>query len=305
MSLAAGQAGPFFLALAAALLFAIGMHCINAGLRHTDGGSGALVEIATTALLYWLLAPFLLQAHYWESPAVWLFAVLGLFRPVISANLSIVGVRHLGPTLSSTLASTTPIFAAVLGVWLLGEAVSLPLALGIALSMSGVMLLTRRPGKDEATADMAGGERRWPLWALAMPVGAAAIRSTSHVFTKIGLAMLDSPWFAALLAYSVSAVMALLAVLAGNRRRGQALPRFNRGHLWFALAGGMHALAVLSLNTALLHGQVVLVTPVVSTYPFFTLLLSLLVFRRERITGAMIAGMAAVVAGVMLIAATR
>ncbi len=302
MSLLAGQGGPFLLALAAALLFAVGMHCINAGLRTADSQSGALVEITTTALLYWLLAPFLLQAHYWSSPAVWLFAALGLFRPVISATLSIIGVRHLGPTLSSTLASTTPVVAALLGVSLLDEAIGLPLAAGIALSMSGVMLLSRQGG-GHANGD-GEQQRDWPLWALALPLGAAAIRAASHVFTKIGLALLDSPWFAALLAYSVSAVMALLALALGPGRRRPPL-RFNRGHLWFMAAGFMHALAVLSLNTALLDGPVVLVTPVVSTYPFFTLLLSVLIFRRERITPPLVVGMLAVVAGVVLIAATR
>ena len=45
----------------------------------------------------------------------------GLIRPAISANLSLAGMRYLGPTLATTLASTSPLFGAAFGILWLGE----------------------------------------------------------------------------------------------------------------------------------------------------------------------------------------
>ena len=65
------------------------------------------------------------------------------------------------------------------------------------------------------------------------------------------------------------------------------------------------ALAITALNQALLTGQIIVVVPVVSAAPVFTLLLSILVFRRERLTARLIAAVAVVVPSVILIALGR
>ena len=52
---------------------------------------------------------------------------------------------------------------------------------------------------------------------------------------------------------------------------------------------------------ALARGQVSVVSPIVATYPLFTLVLSLLLLRHERVTPRMALGAAVTVAGVMLL----
>lgn len=286
---------PVALSLAAGVLFAFGTQFIGVGLRHTDPQSGTLLDIGTSALIYWLLVPFFIPLEYWLSAAAVIFAATGLFRPVLSANLAARGVRHLGPTLASSFSTTTPLFAAGYGVFLLGEDLTLPVAAGtLAIVGSLVMLLYR---SDQVKAS-------WPIWAMLFPLGAAFLRSTGNSLTKVGLDMLASPLFAGLLGYTVSLIVALGAQRA---RRAPRLPdlRASPGALWFAVAGACHAGAVFAMNWALELGEIIVVVPIVSIYPFFTLALSLLVFRRDRLDRRTLLAVPLVVGGVLLITLTR
>lgn len=282
------------LSLVAGLLFAFGTQFIGLGLRHTDPQTGTLLDIGTSALIYWLLVPFFIPIEYWLGAAALIFAATGLFRPVLSANLAARGVRHMGPTLASSFSSTTPLFAAGFGVFLLGEALTLPVATGILAIVGALLLLLYRRGGMRVT---------WPLWVVLFPLGAALLRAGGHSLTKIGLDILPSPLFSGLLAYTVSLVVALGA----QRVRRTPLPNLRAapGALWFAAAGVCHAGAVFAMNWALEIGDVIVVVPIVSTYPFFTLGLSLLVFRRERVDLRTVASVCLVVGGVLLIALTR
>ena len=85
-------------------------------MRYTDPQTATLFQIGVSTTLYWLASPFYLEASYWSSPVLPLLAAIGLFRPLLSANLGMAGTRILGPTISSTLASTAPLFGVALGV---------------------------------------------------------------------------------------------------------------------------------------------------------------------------------------------
>ena len=135
---------PTVLALCSALLFAVGVQVHNLGLRYTDSRTGTLISILASALFYWSLSPWFLQRSYWLTSAVVLFIVIGLFRPFLSANLALAGIRHLGPTLSSTLASTAPLFGALFAVLILDESMTPALLVGTVAIVSGIVILTYR-----------------------------------------------------------------------------------------------------------------------------------------------------------------
>ena len=63
----------------------------------------------------------------------------------------------------------------------------------------------------------------------------------------------------------------------------------------------MYAVAVLSLNQALIIGEVVTVVPIVSCNPIFTLLLSILIFRREMIKPRTILALALVLLSIIVV----
>ena len=282
---------PSLFALTSALLFAVGAQIQNVGLSRIDSRNGATISIVASAVLLWLMAPFLMDWSNWSKPAVLIFILVGLFRPSVSANLAVAGMRYLGPTLTTTLSSTSPLFGAFFGVLLLGETVTWPIAIGTGGIIAAIAMLARRDAKVPTT---------WPLWALGLPIGAAAIRSIGHVLSKIGMESIPDAYFAAMVSFTVSAVIML--VLHRVKPGVQRIPWRTPGPYWFVAAAVVMSVTVLSLNTALMHGQIVTVVPIVASSPVFTMLLSILVFRRERLTPRIVLAVALVVPSVIFIA---
>lgn len=281
---------PSILALCSAFLFALSIQIANVGLRDMDSSVGVLIQISITATMFWLLSPWFVESWYWMTGAALIFAAVGLVRPALSANLAMASVRQLGPTLSSTLTATSPFFGVAFGVLLLGEMLTWPVAFGTLAVVAGTMLLARR-GDDKSV---------WPLWALALPLGAALIRAGGHALTKFGFDEVPSPFFAALVGHSVSFfVTATAATWRGSLRRHRTTLL---GGICFATSGLINGVSLLSLNTALYLGDVVAVVPVVSTSPLITLLLGVLIFKRERFTARGLAAMALIVPAVVAIA---
>ena len=278
---------PALLALTSAFLFALGAQLSRLSLRHLPPSRVAFIEIGVSTLIYWAFAPFFVEAGYWLMPAVLLFILAGLVRPFLSARLAIAGTKHLGPTLSSTLQGTAPLFGVSLGVLALGEQLTPAALIGTAGVIAGVTLLSRR-GK---------AKRGWPLWALLLPVGAALVRASANMVSKLGMETLASPFFVGLVAYTVS--LALFLVVAPPPRERDLLR--NPGFKWAALTGTIYAVSLLSLNTALNCGKLVVVSPIVACSPVFTLLLGLTLFREEAIDRRVIWTVLLVVPSVILI----
>ena len=282
---------PVLLSLLSAFLFALGAQFQSLGLVHMDSRSGAAITISTSAMLYLLVSPFFLNLEYFLEPAILIFVLVGLFRPAVSANLALAGLKFLGPTLSSTLTSTAPLFAVGLGIIFLDEVLNFSIAIGTLVIVLAIMMLAKKNGKISSG---------WPLWALALPIGAAAIRALAHVLTKVGMEEIPDAYLAGLIGFVVSAIVTL--IIHKSRRESSSISLKNPGTKWFMGASACFSLAVLSLNTALYHGQVIQVIPIVAASPIFTLLLSIGIFRQEVITKRIVLAVFMVVPAVMLIA---
>ena len=280
---------PVLFALAAAVLFALGNQLSRMALRFVDSQTAVLWQIGVSATIYWLAAPFYMEAWYWTASVLPLLVLLGCVRPLLSANLGMAGTRILGPTISATLSATSPLFGVALGVVLLAETLSREIAIGTVGIVAGVVLISSH-GRSSRT---------WPLVALLLPIGAALVRSLAHAFSKIALEEVPSPFFVAVVAYSVSFVLAL----ANQARTGRAV--FSAvapgGVKWLVATGATYGTAVLMLNTALLHGRLVVVAPIIACAPLFTLLLGAAVFRENAITRRVVVAVLIVVPSVALI----
>ena len=278
------------LSLIAAALFALGLQFSRKGLNHGDYKIGTWLNILSASLAFWLCAPWVLPPSQWSWTAFFIFVGIGFAMPLISSHCAFAATKLLGPTISATFAGVSPLFTATFAVLVLGEVMTPGIALGTAAIVAGIIVLS---WQGKARSD-------WPLWALGLPLAASLIRALSQGFTKIGFEDIPSPFFAALVGYSVSAVLATSL----NLYRGESLPplRQRPGLNWFVLAGFINAGAIAFLYIALRKGELVVVGPAVSTYPVFTLLLSALVFRQEQIGWRKIVGVGLVVPGVALIA---
>lgn len=277
------------LAAAAAALFGSALVTTHSGLKHLDAAAGAQVSIPTAAGLLWLLFPFS-ELTGWHVTAAAVFALVGVFFPAAVTMLTFEANRRLGPTVTATIGSTAPLFAVLGAMVFLAE----PLG-GRTLAATGLIVL----GLVALTRPIAGGADRRERGGLALAWLAAVLRALAQVCSKAGLALWPSAYAAALIGYSVSSA----AVWSTTLRRGRR-PALNRiGMAWFAATGMLNGAAVIALYSALNQGPVSLVSPIAATYPLFTLALSVLLTRGERLTGVRIAGVALTVAGMAALVA--
>lgn len=279
-------------AVLSAALFGAALVTTHSGLKFLDAAAGARLSIPTATALFWMLAPWL-DMTGWDVAAVGIFALVGLFFPAAVTLLTFESNRRLGPNVTGAIGSTAPLFA-VLGaaIWL-GEPLGTGAIIATGLIVLGSVVLSR-PGAGNA------GERgrRAVLW---LPGAAAALRALAQVLSKAGLALWPNPFAAALVGYTVSSAAVWATALAG---RGKPTPYNRKGMAWFAATGLLNGTAVLTLYCALNRGPVYLVSPIVATYPLFTLILSALLLREERLSGALIEGVAITVAGVVVLLMT-
>ena len=280
---------PVLLSLAAAVLFAFGYQISRLALRYVDSQTAVFWQIGVSVSIYWLAAPFYMEAWYWTASVLPLLVVLGCFRPLLSANLGMAGTRILGPTISATLSATSPLFGVALGVLLLAEVLSWEIAVGTVGIVAGVILISSHGPTS----------RTWPLVALLLPIGAAFVRSLSHAFSKIALEEIPSPFFVALVTYSVSFVLALANQVRSGRSAFRAVAP--EGVKWLLVTGAIFGTSVLVLNMALMHGRLIVVAPIVACSPLFTLLLGAAVFREDAITRRVVLAVLIVVPCVALI----
>ena len=280
---------PVLLSLAAAILFAFGHQFSRIALRFVDSQTAVLWQIGISVSIYWLAAPFYMEAWYWTASVLPLLVVLGCFRPLLSANLGMAGTRILGPTISATLSAISPLFGIALGVMLLAETLSWEIAVGSIGIVAGVILISSR-GRSSRT---------WPLVALLLPIGAALVRSLSHAFSKIALEEIPSPFFVALVTYSVSFVLALANQARTGRPAVTAVAP--EGVKWLLATSTIFGTSVLVLNMALMHGRLIVVAPIVACAPLFTLLLGAAVFREDAITRRVVIAVLIVAPSVALI----
>ena len=280
---------PVLLSLAAAIIFAFGNQFARVALRFVDSQTAVLWQIGVSVLIYWLAAPFYMEAWYWTASVLPLLIMLGCFRPLLSANLGMAGTRILGPTINATLSAIAPLFGVALGVVLLAETLSWEIAVGSVGIVAGVILISSRGPSS----------RTWPLVALLLPIGAALVRSLSHAFSKIALEEIPSPFFIVVVAYSVSFVLALANQVRTGRPGYEAVAP--EGVKWLIVTGATYGVAVLVLNMALLHGRLIVVAPIVACTPLFTLLLGAAVFRENAITRRVVIAVLIVVPSVALI----
>ena len=277
-------------ALAAAAGLGAAMITTRLGLRYASPAAGAAIGVPSTALIFWCLAPFLFDSSGFNLAAAGMFALVGLFFPAAVTLLTYTGNQRMGPTITSSISCTTPLFALSGAILFLGEGLSAGNMLGTAAVVLGMLALS---WSGDARA------RNWPLWAIALPFAAAALRALAQVLTKAGLALWGSPYSAGLIGYTVSAVV----ILAATRLRGARAPTDRRATPWFVATGMLNGGSVFLMYTALAKGTVALVSPIVATYPLFTLVLSLLLLRQERVPPRVALGAVLTVAGVAVLLA--
>jgi uncharacterized membrane protein len=277
------------LALLAAACFGAALIATHYGLRFATSYTGARISLSTTFILWWALAPFLLDLSRWHAGAAAIFAIVGLFYPAAVTVLTYESNRMLGPTLTGTISSSAPLFATGLAVFVLGEQLTGAIVAG-GLTIVGALVLMS--WQRSAGAPIG--------WRLLLPLAGAALRGLAQTLGKLGLGLWPSPYAASLMGYTVSGAAIWSIRLPLPERRTP----FHRAALpWFMAAGVLNGSAVLLLYHALQIGRVSVVAPLVALYPLFTMLFSAVFLKSEVITRRTVLGGVLAVAGVVILVA--
>ena len=279
------------LAALSALCFGSALVSGRVGLRVLDARAGAAISIPTATVLFVAAAPFTLDLGGIDARAVAWFAAVGLLFPGLVTLLTFRANELLGPTVTSAVSGTAPLFALLAAAALLGERVPAAAAVSALGVVAGVALLSWRQGSARA------GHARW---ALLWPLAGAVVRGLAQVGAKAGLAIWANPFAAGLIGYLVSS-----ATVIGADRLRPARPReFTRsGVAWFVLTGALNGSAVLLMYAALSVAPVWRVAPIVAAYPLVTALLGAALLRDEKLSWPVAAGAVLTVAAIVLLVA--
>ena len=149
------MSSPQWLALLAAVLFGLAHTLSRFGLRHVSPRVGASISVPSTALMFWLAAPWLLTLNGLSWHAMALFALTGLFFPAAVTILNFESTRRMGPTISSAVSATSAAFALFTALLFLDERLTWLIALATATIVAGVALLSwdRRASDRDADRD--------------------------------------------------------------------------------------------------------------------------------------------------------
>jgi uncharacterized membrane protein len=225
-----------------------------------------------------------------------LFAAAGALGTAMGRVAIFVGNDRVGASVSSAVLSARPLFATALAVGFIGESLSVPTAVGVGVVVVGLSVLSVAKG-----GDIEG----WRPRDLLVPVLAAALFAVGNVARRWGLTTTNATALEAVAINEVTALLVLVGLAAASGEE-RLFGRPRRSYLVFGVSGLITAVALLSLFTAFAHpaGRVVVVEPLISTAPLFTVFFSWLwLGDLERVTRGVVAGAVLVVVGAALVTA--
>ena len=228
----------------------------------------------------------------WDLASAWPFLLAGLLAPGVSQILFTFAVRDAGASRTSVTVGTAPLFAVAIAFVFLGEPVVTGLVLGSVLIVAGGIVLASERGRPEHF------RRLGLLFALG---GMLAFATRDNLVRWLGTEATDvEPGLAAF-----ATMLAGAAVAAGFVALTRA-PLTRRAATAFLPAGLCYGLSYVLLFEAFYRGRVSVVSPIVATESLWGVTLSWLVLRQsERVGVRLFAGAALVVAGGILIGASR
>lgn len=282
------------LAVASSVCFGLALPLSQAGLRHVSPIRGATISLPSTALLFLLLAPFVMPQAGWHWPSAGIFALIGVLYPLGVTTLIFGSNLRLGPEFTAALGNLAPLFAVVFAWFLLDDLPRVEQFVAIAVIGLGLTMLFVGPN-SRLTA---------PAWCLLLPLAAALLRGLAQPAVKIGLAEWPSPFAATLIAYLVSASLLYAMLWARHGSRGllpTAAPR--RAKAWFLAVGVVNGMAQILLFMALARGSVAVVAPIVASSPLVTLAVSRMLPGRRPMSTLAVVGAAVSVVGIAMLLA--
>jgi drug/metabolite transporter (DMT)-like permease len=278
------------LACASAFLFGAMTVALRLALgRGADAEAGAVLTIATALAT---TIPFVLASGDHDVLPAWPFLLAGLLGPGASQLLFTLAVRDAGPSRTSVVVGTAPLFSVAIALVFLDEPLQAGLVLGAVLIVAGGLMLAVervRPAHFKVVG---------LVFAAAATV-VFAIRDNLVRWLAVDTTVDPALAAAATLGAGGACAFAYLALVRRRAPSARSVPAF-------VPAGVLFGLSYIALFEAYYRGRVTVVSPLVATEALWGVLLSAIVLHRTELVGPrLVAGAALVVAGGALIGVFR
>jgi len=285
------------LAALAGVLFGALAVAVRSGLaRAPDPEGGAFVTAALGFLVAAAVSVPLALVDGAALGGLWAFALVGVFVPGLSQIVFVRAIRDAGASRTAVVIGTAPLLSAGLALVFLEEPLRPALvAATIAIVLGGALLVwerSRPPGFRAVGVVLA-------------LVAASFFAVRDNVVRWASLDTGADPVLGAAVSLGAAA-LALLAYLTASRRAGPVRPRVRAALPAFAPAALCLGLAYIALLLAFSRGDVTVVAPLNATQSLWGVLLAAAVLGRAEAVGPrLVLAAALVVAGGILVGATR
>jgi drug/metabolite transporter (DMT)-like permease len=226
-----------------------------------------------------------------ELAGLWPFFLAGLLGPGLSQLLFTLAVSEAGPSRTSVVVGTAPLFSVAIALVFLDETLKAGLLVGALLIVAGGVLLVGERGRPDHVRAIG----------LLLALAATVVFATrDNLLRWLALDTEVEPGPAAAATLLAGALVTALYVLL------RRIPPRGSDARAFLPAGLLFGASYICLFEAYYRGPVTVVSPLVATESLWGVLLSALVLRRAEGIGArLVAGAALIVCGGILIGVFR
>jgi drug/metabolite transporter (DMT)-like permease len=308
------------LALLAAFSFGCANVMVKKGTNQHSVNNGAFLSILITFFLAGciVLGQGILDGWViFTSKGVWWFVLAGILTAFIGRTLLFTSIQHLGSVRASAIKRLNPLFAVLIGIFFLQEAVNMWMIIGtICIFGSSALLMCEsfinaKKKKANVLASVKNEKRDGRFNMLKMLAGfgyaygiiSALAYAIGYVVRKEGLEEMPDPYMGTMIGAMVGILVFLVLSLFQERYRQSVKSTFSSFQPWLFGAGVATSAGQILYFAALLQSGVSQVAVIASTDVIFTLFLSSLVFKtHEGITKTVIFASITAMVGAGLIA---
>ena len=235
-----------------ALFFSFHQIFIKKGMNYGDANYGAFISIFTGAVIFGFLS---INRIYIDARFIFLMIFSGVLHFLFARTAFYNAVNRIGANAAGSLAATRIFFAVMIGAFL-GEAIGLNVILMALLIFCGIYLMSTPKG----VRDFKG---------ISLGILTGLITALSSGIVKEGMKIHGDPIYGSALGYLGS--LLFYPLIFKWEKKG--------GERFFILAGIFAGLGHYLRYYSLQKYPVSVVEPFLSTYPLFTLILTLILFR--------------------------
>ncbi len=283
------------LAIAAAIFWGISNTMARVGLQSIKAISGAILTMVASLAVSLLVAfTFDLGALFSVSLiALGWFALTGVLHFTLGRFFFYQGMRYIGAARGTAVANSNPLFAITFAVVFLRETLTVHVIVGTLLIVGGLFLLLT----ESSEVSVAKKSR---MLGYGFGLATALCWGAVTIVVRYQASQFAPP----IVVVTFALLFGIITLLPATGGSFEIKAKTNRKSInWLLLAGVMQAIGLVSFYSALAKAPVMIVAPLTSTSPLFTVLCVHLFLRRlERITLHLVIGAFMVVAGSALVA---